>query len=365
MSKYLLCLLRAHILISIAVALSSCTESPPLVDIKMQQTENVSPVNETKRLTKLGEDILDYCFPDSNEGEKSEESTRKLRDKVIWGADNRHDYFCIQDEGKRNLAGSSVALVSDSFVDERDPTRIKLLTSTFGTRKRLCSFERFSEQIVVPYCSGALVSHNTVLTAGHCVEDDAKAQKTKFIFGYKKLEYDKPATTVFSLDQVYSGKSVLAREKKENGSDWALIKLDRSVDPQIAVPAEFDTNKNLNKNDSIFVIGYPSGLPLKLTDSARVLDTNGNEPYFFADLDTYGGNSGSPVFEEKTGMIVGVLVRGEEDFVPCEKSKCFQENTCNCNVPCRVSNICTKKSCEGEDVMKLTKIRKIDDLQLE
>ena len=36
--------------------------------------------------------------------------------------------------------------------------------------------------------------------------------------------------------------------------------------------------------------------------------------YFTANLDTYRGNSGSPVFNAITHKVEGVLVRGEQDF---------------------------------------------------
>ncbi|MCX5789575.1 MAG: hypothetical protein NTX64_13880, partial [Elusimicrobia bacterium] len=44
------------------------------------------------------------------------------------------------------------------------------------------------------------------------------------------------------------------------------------------------------------------------------------------DVDSYGGNSGSPVFNADTGLIEGVMVRGQEDFEDaggCRKSKVY------------------------------------------
>jgi len=64
--------------------------------------------------------------------------------------------------------------------------------------------------------------------------------------------------------------------------------------------------------------------------------------YFVANLDTYGGNSGSAVFNAKTGVIVGILVRGENDYI-------YQGD-------CRVSNVCQATGCRGEDVTKLSAV---------
>jgi hypothetical protein len=64
--------------------------------------------------------------------------------------------------------------------------------------------------------------------------------------------------------------------------------------------------------------------------------------FFIANLDTYGGNSGSAVFNEKTGEVEGILVRGETDFI-------YKGS-------CRVSNVCTDTGCRGEDVTRMSEL---------
>jgi hypothetical protein len=67
-----------------------------------------------------------------------------------------------------------------------------------------------------------------------------------------------------------------------------------------------------------------------------------NQPaaFFVANLDTYGGNSGSPVFNSTTHDVEDVLVRGENDFV--------QQGGC------RVSLVCPNTGCQGEDCTRTT-----------
>ena len=71
----------------------------------------------------------------------------------------------------------------------------------------------------------------------------------------------------------------------------------------------------------------------------RTVDKSG---YFVANLDTYGGNSGSAVFNTDTGLVEGILVRGENDFVYSNG--------------CRVSNVCPAPGCRGEDVTKISEL---------
>ena len=39
-----------------------------------------------------------------------------------------------------------------------------------------------------------------------------------------------------------------------------------------------------------------------------------NPTFFSANLDTFGGNSGSPVFQAGTSTVAGLLVRGAPDY---------------------------------------------------
>jgi V8-like Glu-specific endopeptidase len=61
-------------------------------------------------------------------------------------------------------------------------------------------------------------------------------------------------------------------------------------------------------------------------------------------LDAFQGNSGSSVFNQKTRQIVGVLVRGEQDYE--------RQNGCY------VAKVCGENDCRGEDVMRISEIRK-------
>jgi hypothetical protein len=72
---------------------------------------------------------------------------------------------------------------------------------------------------------------------------------------------------------------------------------------------------------------------------------NVDEPnYLQANLDTYGGNSGSPVMNATTGLIEGILVRGNEDF------------TYDSNRGCYRSNVCPDSGCPGwEDVSRVAR----------
>ena len=93
----------------------------------------------------------------------------------------------------------------------------------------------------------------------------------------------------------------------------------------------------------LVVIGNPSGLPLKVAGGASV--RKNEAPFFFsANLDTFQGNSGSAVFNAQSGVVEGILVRGEEDFEANMALMCIEAKKCN------------DSECRGEDVSRITSI---------
>jgi hypothetical protein len=95
----------------------------------------------------------------------------------------------------------------------------------------------------------------------------------------------------------------------------------------------------IGDTQAVHVIGHPVGLPTKFAGGAAVRN-NTPAAFFVANLDTYGGNSGSPVFNSTSRQVEGILVRGETDFA--------MQGTC------RVSLVCPTSGCRGEDCTRTT-----------
>jgi hypothetical protein len=134
---------------------------------------------------------------------------------------------------------------------------------------------------------------------------------------------------------VYEGEALIGRKLTATRTDWALIRLTRAVVGRS--PVAFRTAGKIAAAQKLFVIGHPCGLPQKYAPGASVRD-NTPSAFFVANLDTYGGNSGSPVFNATNNQVEGILVRGENDFV--KSGSCF------------VSLVCPTSGCRGEDVTR-------------
>ncbi len=264
-------------------------------------------------------------------------SAGQLGEKVVYGADDRLDLYQVKDARLLKLADSTVGLFSAENVSMY-PDKAVLTTESYAAGYNLCKEEPFYEQNTGAFCSGSLVAPDVIMTAGHCVKTEDACKNTRFVFGFGvKAKGVLPETV--PAGEVYSCVGIIGREQVGTGADWALIRLDRKVTGHAAL--KYNTADTLKNGDELVVIGHPAGLPTKVAGGAVVRDAS-PKGYFVANLDTYGGNSGSAVFNARTGIIEGILVRGDNDYV-------YKDG-------CSVSNVCPAEGCRGEDVTKLSAV---------
>ncbi|MCB1068277.1 MAG: trypsin-like peptidase domain-containing protein [Simkania sp.] len=163
-----------------------------------------------------------------------------------------------------------------------------------------------------------LVAPQLALTAGHCVckqgentLDYDRIQKTRIVFGFQMVAADTWNDQV-ETSNVRHFEVLHFRNMGGNG-DWALLGLDQEVSHIKPLPVNF-TNIVTGTPD-IYMLGHPSGLPLKLAKKGVVqLVPNPGGERFSAKITAYGGNSGSPVFDAKNHEVIGILVAGNCDF---------------------------------------------------
>lgn len=286
-----------------------------------------------KELAAVRKTAKDHSLADFS----SKDLAKALREaqKVIYGMDDRMDFFQITNDSVKKSASGVASLIDMVDIEDNGDGSSTIRTVRFGDAQRLCAGERFVNQPTSPFCSGFLVGRRLLATAGHCIDGNSLA-RTRAVFGFVMLDSDTP-NVIVQNDDIYSPVSLIAHRLESAGADYAVVKLDRPVAGRQILPLR-RTGK-IENGRKVYVIGHPSGLPLKYAPGAEVRD-NDEDAFFVANLDTYGGNSGSPVFDEESHVVEGILVRGETDFV-------FSGS-------CRVSNVCSTSGCRGEDVTRAT-----------
>lgn len=227
---------------------------------------------------------------------------------------------------------SKLKLVGDEF---------KLNTNPLDQHYPLCPDEKFIKQPVLGFCSGVLIAPNRVLTAGHCMESPQSCETTKFIFGWN---LDKSQNSAISTSQVYSCKKIIDLKLIFNkGIDYAIVELDRNV--LDAEPVKLALTPKLNVGETITSYSYPLGLPLKV-DTGTIIDSNPLLSFFKAEIDTFEGSSGSPLFDSK-GELIGILSTGMSDFSEDDIYEVQQNGGC-----IRYHRCDKTKDCFGERFFK-------------
>lgn len=266
--------------------------------------------------------------------------------KVIYGEDDRVEPFTVTDQKMLEVSNAVAAMISASNITiktpdvSKEPARSN--TSRWGrgetpapvprgneviikaptlTERGVCASERFNDQMTAANCSGFLVADDILVTAGHCIKSQSACNSYKWVFGYQVGADGKLAK--ITEDDVYDCKEILGRELSNSTmGDFAVIRLNKKVTNR--KPMKLNIAGKPVVADEVVVLGHPTGLPQKIAGGAVVKKLDNN--FFFSNLDTYGGNSGSAVINARTYEVEGILVRGRTDYINSPTGSCTISN---------------------------------------
>jgi hypothetical protein len=275
--------------------------------------------------------------PDSGRYRPAAAGTRS-----IYGGDDRLDLYQVTDPRLRADAECVAILVHQNTLTDNGNGTSRLRSVSFRSQLNLCTVppEPFLNQPVlgqtsVPFGSGFLVAPDVIATAAHCI-DGFSLPAARFVFGFQMKDATTATVNVKHSD-VYRCVALIGHHFTEDAADWALVRLDRPVlDRHIA---SIRRSGKVADTQAVHVIGHPCELPLKVAGNAAITD-NTVPTHFYATLDAYGGNSGSPVFNSVTHEVEGILVRGQTDFISLG--------------PCNVSAVYPSTGPGGEEVTRTT-----------
>jgi len=179
-------------------------------------------------------------------------------------------------------------------------------------------------------CTGAMISDNMVLTAGHCVH-----KGTRFGDWYTNYEVfpgrntDRKPFGRCGVTKLFALRGWVDATSSDEARyyDLGALKLDCSVGTRtghfgVRVLADDELDQPAK------VQGYagdkaPAGRQWLSEDHIRVLQ----ELKGFYQADTFGGTSGSPVFRGDTAEIIGVHTNGLHDGAPWDENNAFTRIT--------------------------------------
>lgn len=260
--------------------------------------------------------------------------------KSIYGKDNRKN---IYEEGIDSLtkvmALKVACLIKSSSLKNRGDGTFEIISEgRLGNLLGLCESEMFTNEPVASFCSGFAISRNLFATAGHCL-DDENLNEIRIIYGFRMIDKNIPNLIIPASD-IYEPTRIVKRKLDKNTlEDFTIVEVNKEFPDHKIV--QIRKNDKVKIGEELFVIGYPSGIPLKIAADSKVLK-NDNNFFFVTNTDTFGGNSGSPVFNKNNNTVEGILVRGHDDYMLVKISNCSVTVKC----PQSIGN------CTGESVSR-------------
>lgn len=241
----------------------------------------------------------------------------KLGVDAIYGLDNRLDGSAITEKELIKIKSAIGLLVSKDYLTKGLLTS-EIKATSMKESLNVCQDVRYVKELTVDSCTAFLIAPDLMATAGHCVQEASDCENKIVAFDVNESSQKTDHYKV-SNSKIYECQEIVAQSFNESG-DYSIFRLKRKTG---RTPLKLRTSGEVSSKDKVFMMGHPLGQPLKMSPSVSPTDLSSISS-FKAPLNSFVGNSGSPVINAKTLKVEGILVNGAEDFLLDEINQCYR-----------------------------------------
>gem|GEM_PF-5587747 len=203
----------------------------------------------------------------------------------------------------------SVAVIAPKHLLQTEVSYRQRVIGRNGGGRNTVFKGRFGEQRSIGYGTAFLIAPDILLTTKHTFDqiDPEKWEDLRYVFGWSgdgegDMLYDSQFTIL---------EGELIRDSCSGTlDDYAMIRLKEKVEFDPLIP-DLNPRSSL-KGRWMYTLGYPGGIPQVLAVDGKWVQ--GGSYTFTTNLDVFGGNSGSPIFDLMTHEVLGMLLKGADDY---------------------------------------------------
>lgn len=163
--------------------------------------------------------------------------------------------------------------------------------------------EKYGNQQCAGRATGFLIARKVIMTANHVIKQ-IDFKQDYVVFGFKMWN-TKDISQIHPQDVCQIVRVLNSSDLSGKGEDWAICEINQ--EPYSGYPLSLNLNYKVEENDTLSMIGHPSGLPQKYVPQgsvkpnkdakARQLTQNQKDHTYQLAIAAFHGNSGSPMIK--------------------------------------------------------------------
>jgi len=180
--------------------------------------------------------------------------------------------------------------------------------------------------------TGFLIGKKSILTARHVIKNKnvEEIKRLRVIFNYKLSSHNPKRAQRVNSHDVYKVRQVIDRGEGsillDKRNDWCVLELVKVVNSGKKLRI---SKSKLKVGQELVMIGHPDGMPLTGALKGKILKepSPSTKHAYYCSLDSFHGNSGSPIFTYPKFELVGLYVAGKPIDRDNGKLKSSPENS--------------------------------------
>lgn len=219
-------------------------------------------------------------------------------------------------------------------IEDEDNFNIFIKNESFKEKFHICKDEPIDNSPTIGSCVGYAISKNIMAIPAHCLTKTYYSCNDIHFFKHTIVTESKEYIKIPKTQLVQCTKILYSKYDEAKGIDLILMETNIKEEQQVKVK----TQNSHKYSKDIYSFTSQGGRPLTKIKGVSI-NNSSSKNSFKVRMNFFKGSSGSPLFS-KNHDFLGILIKGEKDFIYDKENKCRRIKKCN------------RFDCTGETILK-------------